>query len=201
MSLDLFRLDDSPGWERLREQRIFEHPYIGLEQVTYRTPNRSEPVTWVVARRRPGVIVAPRLPDGRFLLIRQERYPVQRALWEFPAGQIDDPRFLDDPEVIRQTAGRELEEETAHRVGPGGEWISLGYFFSSQGFTDEHSYLFLATGVEPTGGERQPDAGERILDCRPFAVEEIRESIARGQLVDANSMVLFAKLCACGLIE
>lgn len=200
MNPEPFRLDDSPGWERVQERRIFEHPYIGLEQVTYRSPNQPEPVTWIVARRKPGVVVAPRLRDGRFLLIRQERYPIQRVLWEFPAGQIDDPRFREEPEVIRRTAHRELEEETAHRVGPEGKLIGLGHFFSSQGFTDEHAYLFLATEVEPTGRGLQLDAGESILECRPFSVEEIRESIAAGGLVDANSMVLFAKLCACGLI-
>ena len=30
-------------------------------------------------------------PDGRLLLIRQERIPIRAAIWEFPAGQIDDP--------------------------------------------------------------------------------------------------------------
>lgn len=195
-----FRLDDSPGWERVEELCIFAHPYIGLDQVTYRTPHRPDPVTWVVARRKPGVVVAPRLNDSRFLLIRQARYPIQRILWEFPAGQIDDPGFMQDSEVIRRAALRELEEETAHRLGPGGELLSLGYFFSSQGFTDEHSYLFLATQVEPTGGGLQLDAGESILDCRPFTGEEIRKAVACGDIVDANTTVLFAKLCACGLI-
>jgi 8-oxo-dGTP pyrophosphatase MutT (NUDIX family) len=201
MNLQPFRLEESPGWERVEEHRIFDHPYIGLEQVTYRTPYRPEPVTWVVARRKPGVIVAPQLRDGRFLLIRQVRYPIQRVLWEFPAGQIDDSRFREMPEVISQAARREMEEETAYRVGVDGDLRFLGHFFSSQGFTDEHSYLFLATKVEPTGGSLQLDPDEGILECRPFAFAEIRRSIATGQIVDANTLVMFAKLCACGLVE
>lgn len=195
-----FLLDDSPGWERVEEHRIFDHPYIGLDQVTYRTPHREGPVTWVVARRKPGVIVAPRLGDGRFLLIRQERYPIQRVLWEFPAGQIDDPQFREEPERIGQAALRELEEETGHGLAPDGELRCLGHFFSSQGFTDEHSYLFLATKVEETGRGMHLDGGENILECRPFTVGEIRESIGEGRMVDANSLVMYAKLCACGLI-
>ena len=135
MKVQPFRLDESPGWERVEERRIFEHPYIGLEQVTYRTPHRLEPVTWVVARRKPGVIVAPQLRDGRFLLIRQVRYPIQRVLWEFPAGQIDDLRFREVPDVIPQAARREMEEETAHRVGSDGDLRFLGpeffYLFSA----------------------------------------------------------------------
>jgi len=200
-NLEPFRVDDSPGWKRVEVASIFDHPYIGLEEVTYETPNRETPVTWVVARRKPGVVIAPRLCDGRFLLIRQERYPIQRVLWEFPAGQIDDPSYREEPALIREAAHRELEEETGHRLGPGAQLHALGHYFSSQGFTDEHSYLFLATEVIPTGNGHSPDDDENILECRPFTLEEVRERIATGGLVDANSLALFAKLCACGVID
>ena len=42
-------------------------------------------------------------------MIHQERYPIQRTLWEFPAGQIDERDKADDPATIVATAMRELE--------------------------------------------------------------------------------------------
>ena len=195
-----FRVEDSEGWQRVEETTLFSHRYVRVEQTTFRTNDRDGDVTWVVSRRPAGAIVAPRLADGRFLMIRQERYPVQRVLWEFPAGLIDDPTFRDDFSVIEAAALRELEEETGHRLAPGGRLSYLGHYFSSAGFTDEHGYLFLAEHVEPTGQGLRPDGGENILEIRPFTVEEIRDRIGRNELVDANSLVMFARLCALGFI-
>ena len=141
------------------------------------------------------------LPDGRFLLIQQERYPIQRALWEFPAGQIDDVVNKEDHQVILNTVHSELDEETGHQLAPDGELISLGYFFSSQGFSDEHVYLFLAKFVLPTGKGPRPDAGESILGCRAVSSDELRDEIAHNRIVDANTLALFARLCAKGVIS
>ncbi|MBU6301186.1 MAG: NUDIX hydrolase [Verrucomicrobia bacterium] len=197
-----FRLDEGEGagWERVAETTLFEHRWVRVNETTFRTSNRKGEVTWVVSRRPAGAVVAPQLPDGRFLMIRQERYPVQRVLWEFPAGLIDDPRFRDDFSVIKAAALRELEEETGHGLREQGELISLGHYFSSVGFTDEHCYLFLARGVISTGAGLRPDGGENILEVRPFTIGEIRDMIARNELVDANSLVVFARLCALGFI-
>ncbi len=201
MSFPVYRLEESPGWRRLREQRLFDHRYIQVEEVDYNTPNHEKTITWVVARRKSAVVVAPRLADGRFLMIRQERYPIQRAIWEFPAGQIDDWERREEADVILAAAERELQEETAHKLMNGGELQPLGYFFSSQGFTDEHAYLFLARDVEPTGESLKPDPFENILDCQPFTINEIRERVAKNEIIDANTLATFARLCALGLIE
>ena len=71
------------GWQISERETLFDHRYIRVEEATFTTPDRTDPVRWTIARRKAGVVVAPRLADGRFLLIRQERYPVERTLWEF----------------------------------------------------------------------------------------------------------------------
>lgn len=195
------RIRDGNGWEKLSVDRILDHQYIQIEEISYRTPARTEPVDWTVARRKSAVAVAPMLPDGRFLLIQQERYPIQRTIWEFPAGQIDDVENKEDREVILNTVHSELDEETGHQLAPGGDIQSLGYFFSSQGFSDEHVYLFLAKPVIPTGKGPSPDAGESILGCKAVTAEELRDEIAANHIVDANTLALYARLCACGIIS
>ncbi len=195
------RISDGDGWEKLSVEPILDHRYIRVEEVRYQTPERKDPVDWTVARRKSAVAVAPMLADGRFLLIQQERYPVQRALWEFPAGQIDDVENREDYEVIVDTVHAELAEETGHRIAEGGEVRPLGYYFSSQGYSDEHVYLFLATAVVPSGDGPSPDEEESILGYKALSAGELRDEVAANRIVDANSLALYARLCACGIID
>ena len=93
-------------------------------------------------------------PEGKYLLIRQERVPIRATIWEMPAGQIDD-NVEPDENQIKEVALRELNEETGYELAPDGEMIPLGHFFSSPGFTDEHCYFFLARPVRPSAVHRR----------------------------------------------
>lgn len=189
---------DSRDWTKTEPRVLFDHPYIRVEEVSYATPRRTEPAHWVVARRQGAVTVAPRLPDGRLLLVRQERYPVERAPWEFPAGLIDDPERPHPPEAIAGAALREMREETGHVLADGGRLRALGYLFVSPGFTDEHVYLFLADGVEPHPEGPAYDGAENILECRAFTWAELSAEIAANRICDAHTLALYARLCALG---
>jgi ADP-ribose pyrophosphatase len=128
-------------------------------------------------------------------MIRQERIPIRAALWEVPAGQIDEGAAIED------VALRELREETGYELGPGGELLPLGHFFSSPGFTDEHSYFFLARGVRPANGGHAHEEAETILDCRAFALSDVTRMIAGNEIRDANTLSVYAKLRASGLVN
>lgn len=194
--------DAAPGWERLKVETTLRTPFLQVEQTEIRSPAHPEGgIHWTIVRRKNAVVIAPRLPDGRFLLIHQERYPIQRTLWEFPAGQIDIIERGDDPEVIRATVERELVEETGHALDPlRGRLTPLGYYFSSQGFTDEHAYLFLAEGLVPVASERLGEGDEAIHEARALDIAEIREMIAANVIQDANTLATYARLAARGLI-
>ena len=49
--------------------------------------------------------------EGKIVLIRQERLPIRLAIWEVPAGQIDEAKDQDSG-AIEAIALRELREET-----------------------------------------------------------------------------------------
>jgi ADP-ribose pyrophosphatase len=192
-------IQESPGWETITNDLQFANPYLQVFLTRVRTPSRQDGVPWTVLHRKAGAVVAPVTPDGRFLLIRQERIPLRAALWEFPAGQIDDPAGPDDA-AIRATARRELREETGYELPPGGELIPMGCFFSSPGFTDEHSYLFLARGVIPSAAGSAHDANESIIKCSPFTLPDLRRMIAENEIRDANTLCAFARMTVLGLI-
>ncbi len=137
--------------------------------------------------------------EGKLILIRQERIPIREAIWEVPAGQIDDETET-EPDEIAAVALRELREETGFELAEGGDLIPLGDYFTSPGFTDERGYFFLARPVRESAEGHSRDESESILDCRPFSAEELREMIAANEIRDANTLALCARLLARGLL-
>ncbi len=193
---------DTPGWRTVGEEVNFESSHLSVVTQKVLTPSRKDkPVEWTVVHRRSAVVIAPQTAAGHFVLVRQERVPVRSILWEFPAGQIDEENDCDE-RVIRATAIRELKEETGYEMPAHGrgDLIALGYFFTSQGFTDEHSHLFLARGVALSAGGSSYDEHEGIVGCREFTPAELRRMIADNEITNANTLSLYAKLCARGLV-
>lgn len=188
---------DEDGWQTQCDETLFANPYLSVHRVTVTSPTRPEAFTWTVTHRKAAVVVAPVTAAGEFLLVRQERVPIRATIWEFPAGQIDDHAESD---AIRTTGLRELREESGHELAPGGELISLGYFFPSAGFTDEHSHLLLARPVVPSPLGHEHDESEAITECRAFPPAEFRAMIARGEIRDANTLSAFARMVALGLV-
>ncbi|WP_104182212.1 NUDIX hydrolase [Arthrobacter sp. B0490] len=90
--------------------------------------------------RHPGAVAVLVLNDeGQVLLLRQYRHPVRMALWEIPAGLLDE-----DGEEFVEAAARELAEEadvTARR------WHVLVDLFLSPGSSSEALRVYLARGI------------------------------------------------------
>lgn len=197
----LFHVRDGGGWKKVAARPAYADPYIQIERADYLTPGRPDkPVTWTIAHRKAAVAIAPVLEDGRFLLIAQERLPVQDTLWEFPAGQIDDENTADPRQTIIDTALNELREEAGVILEPGrGTLTPLGYFLPSQGFTTEHVYLFRAEPVCVVG-QPEPEDSEHISTVRPVSAGELRRMIAANEITNALTLALFARMAAQGLI-
>ena len=138
--------------------------------------------------------------EGKLVLIRQERIPIRAAIWEVPGGQIDDENETDADEIAA-VALRELREETGFELAEGGDLIPLGDFFTSPGFTDEHSYFFLARPVRECAAGHSHEESESILDCRAFSAEELRGMIANNELRDANTLAICARLLSRGFLS
>jgi ADP-ribose pyrophosphatase len=188
------------GWETISSERHFANPHVEVATYQVRTPSRSQPRAWTVVHRKPAVIIAPMTPDGRIVLIRQERIPIRTAIWEMPSGQIDSSVAGHTVETIEQVALRELREESGYQLARDGKLIALGDYFSSPGFTDERGYFFLARPVEPIANYVRDDT-ESILDCRAFSVPEIRRMIAENEIRDANTLAFCARLAARGFLS
>ncbi len=193
-------ISDKEGWRTVSTETCYKDKNVEVTKQKVFTPTRQDkPAEWTVVHRKAAVVIAPMTPEGKLVLVRQERIPVRALMWEFPAGQIDE-EDSDDENIVRDTAARELQEETGYQLTAGVEMISLGFFFTSQGFTDEHGHLFLAKGVVPSKAGASHDEGEGITECREFTLAEFQKMIANGEINNANTLSLYARLCARGLL-
>ena len=191
--------DQRDGWETIASEPHFANDHLAVITAEVRTPSRPNGRRWTIVHRKAAVIVAPLTEDGRLVLIRQERIPIRSEIWEVPGGQIDDQGHVTQS-AIEAVALAELREETGYELAPGGELIPLGDFFSSPGFTDEHSYFFAARPVVPSAAGHAHHESESISDCRAFTPAEIAAMIARNEIRDANTLGMCAKLAARGFI-
>jgi len=193
-------VNDEAAWVVTRSDILFRNPHVEVRDETVLIPGEERSRHWTVIGRKKAIVVAPVTVDGRFVLIHQARIPVRRWLWEFPAGQVDETR-TPSQEQLRQTALRELAEEAGYELAGDGDLIYLGNYFPSQGFTDEENHLFAAKPVRENGLGFQPEHAEAISQHKEFTLDELRSMIANSEIQDGNTLSLFARMVARGIVR
>jgi ADP-ribose pyrophosphatase len=123
------------------------------------------------------VMIVPILADDRVVVERQWRYPIGKAMLEFPAGK------LERGEPALACAVRELAEETGFRAA---EWARAGILHNAIAYSTEGIEVWFARGL--VAGARRLDAGE-FLDVAEASLEELNAAAQRGELTDAKTLI------------
>ncbi len=123
-----------------------------------------------------GVVIAALKDENTILAVKQFRYPLKQTIVELPAGKLESG---ENPDLA---AARELEEETGYKAK---NWKSLGFIYTSPGYSDEKLHLYLATDLEFVG--EHPDDGE-ILKVYEFPLDNFIEDVKNGKISDAKTV-------------
>ncbi len=129
-----------------------------------------------VVHHNGGVVIVAEI-DNKILMVKQFRYPVGEELYELPAGKLDKQN-----EDILSAAKRELEEETGYFAAV---WESLGFLYTSPGYSSEKLFMFKASNLKFRG--QHTDEGE-ILNSISFDKDEIFSMIKDGRINDAKTI-------------
>ena len=132
--------------------------------------------------RHPGASAIVALDEHRRVtLLRQWRHAMGGWLWEIPAG------CRHAGETARACAERELSEEAGLAAR---RWDHIGAIVTIPSFCDERIELYLARELNAAPGELDHD---EVISAAPVALEEALAMIARGELIDAKSIVALLK--------
>jgi ADP-ribose pyrophosphatase len=156
-------------------EEILKGNFLQVRRDIVRLPDGSHATREYVIH--PGaVMIVAQQADGRLVLERQYRYPVQRVMIEFPAGK------LDPGEGSLVCAQRELLEETGYTAR---QWARAGVLHPVISYSTEFIDVWFAR--ELTKGERNLDTGE-FLDVFTASPAELLAWCGNGQVTDAKTL-------------
>ncbi len=159
----------------LSSQTVYQGDFLHARRDAVRLPDGTTTTREYIVH--PGaVMIVPLLDDGRVVVERQYRYPLHRAMIEFPAGK------LDPGESVLACAQRELAEETGYRAA---EWARAGVLHPVISYATEFIDIWFARGL--TLGPQRLDQGE-LLDVLAVTPAELMQACRDGELSDAKTL-------------
>jgi ADP-ribose pyrophosphatase len=167
------------GFGKISEREIHRGYVISTAVGTFVAPDGTEFDRDLV--HHPGAVsVVPLLEDGSVILVRQYRAALDDYLLEIPAGKRD---VVGEEPLI--TARRELAEE----IGKAADHMELLVaFYNSPGFSDEHSFTFLARGLHETAMQRD-GIEEQSMEIEHVPLAVVPSLIRAGEITDAKTII------------
>lgn len=124
------------------------------------------------------------------LVTRQYRYPIDRWIFDLPAGGAED-----DEEPI-DTARRELEEEAGIVAA---NLVPLHTFFLNPGRTSWPVHIFFSSESTTRGTAARDDPAEQVSTVW-LRVKELDSLIAKGEIVDPALIIARTMAASRGLM-
>tara|TARA_R110002110_G_scaffold301156_1_gene515082 strand:+ start:42211 stop:42759 length:549 start_codon:yes stop_codon:yes gene_type:complete len=137
-------------WITLQSREVYRNPWIRVREDQVLTP-QGKPGIYGVVEAKPAIGIVPLSDALETFLVGQYRYPLETYSWEIPEGGAEKNESLLD------AARRELREETGLEAE---KWTALGEMYTSNCFTNERAYVFVAEDLKQ--GAAQPDPTEEL---------------------------------------
>ncbi|MFP4323243.1 MAG: NUDIX hydrolase [Anaerolineales bacterium] len=159
----------------IRREVIHTHSKTSFMHKTARMPDGT--LVEKAALSHPGSVgLVPLTADGRLVLVRQYRLPLEDFLLEIPAGGLEPG---ETPEVC---ARRELQEEAGYYPA---SLQPLTGVYLSPGTSDEYMHLFLAQALQPSPRPGDPD---ELIQVAHVPLADAAQMIESGEIRDAKTI-------------
>jgi 8-oxo-dGTP pyrophosphatase MutT (NUDIX family) len=160
---------------------VYSNPWIRVREDKVITPQGNDGIYGVV-ETKPAIGIVALTEELDTYLVGQYRYTLETYSWEIPEGGAEKN------ESLSEAANRELREETGLSAK---RWTELGEMYTSNCFTDERGYIFIAEDLSQ--GQAQPDPTEKLeIKKLPFIEawqmvidQEIKDSLTITALMRA----------------
>lgn len=159
------------GWHLIESRRCFENEVCALRND--RVEVKGEELDYAYLERAEAVIIVPVTSDGKIVVLKQYRYPVDEWCLEVPAGGTHDTGHA----ALEKVARKELHEE----IGATAEKLTyVTFFYTANAFSNEKCHVFLAEGVKLS---KEPDREEtESIKMQLLPAAEAIELARRGEM-------------------
>ena len=164
--------------KRIDRTLIANGRVIDYYQDTMQMPDGST-VKWDLIDHVGAAAVVAVREDGKLLMVRQYRNPLERQTLEIPAGKLNFRE--EDPRIA---AERELAEETGY-ICDDIEYLTTIY--TTVAFCDEKIGLYLAKGLKDRHPQHLDD--DEYIDLEAYTLDEVRQMIYDGKIQDAKTVI------------
>ena len=168
-----------PGFRRVSEEVLLRAWLFRVDRFHLVDPE-GEPFDRYVVRHPGAVTVVPVHDDGSVTLVRQYRAAVDAVVSEIPAGTRDK-----GDESLESTARRELAEEAGLEAA---HWELLIGTWNTPGVSDQHTTIYLATGLSPCQSRPQ-GIEERHMTVETVHLADLERLVADGSLKDETTVL------------
>lgn len=168
---------------QLKSSIVYQNKWMTVREDEVEFANKKTGIYGVVEKPDFAMIVP--YDSGSFYLVKQYRYPVKGAFWEFPQGSYEKKGSIDPLELARN----ELKEETGCLAK---EIKEIGYLYEAYGYCNQGFHIFLATGL--TEGAQNLEESEQGLIVKRVSVSEFVSMVEKGDIKDAPTLSAYGLL-------
>lgn len=166
------------NWKTVSSKSAYKNKWFEIRQDEVIKPN-GKPGEYFVFEKRDFVVVIAKLND-KFIMVEQERYPVQSMSLEFSMG------VSEEGESPEEAALREFEEETGYKAN---NLTFLGSLWLAPGYSSQSYHVFVAEDF--SSGKIKLDESEADLKTRELTEEEFKDAVISGQIKDATTIASY----------
>lgn len=171
------------NWKILSTKYLSKHKYFTARQDKCETPEGKIIDEYFVVELPTTVCAVAITEQGKVLMVKQYRHPIEETIIEIPGG------FVDKGETPDEAVKRELKEETGFEFS---SVTALGKIAANPGVLNNFTYFFLAQGGIKTSVQML-DANEE-LTVEEISVQELKDLFLENKIVQSlhNNCIFYA---------